>query len=260
MPTPGRRVRLHALLCVFLLAACTPPAVATPDTAALTAAVEAAQTTAAQQAKAAADQANTEEARVATGIAATLTAQPTATSTHTTVPSDTPTATDTAQPTATDTPAATPTDTATPRPTSPPVSPTASPAPIPASVYGETGGPDGYFTDIECFRGSAPCSPSMPPGDINFTFYLASGPLTPLTLFETYGLAVEKDGANVPNMFMFVDAGLLDADIIVRFGASRNFTAPGRYVIRSSGCMTTVPAPCGWQTMAGTTVTFVIAP
>jgi hypothetical protein len=59
-------------------------------------------------------------------------------------------------------------------------------------------------------------------------------------------------------MFMFVDAGYLLPDSVVWFGASRNFTVPGRHVIRSSGCMATSAAPCGWTTMAGTVVTFVI--
>ena len=63
---------------------------------------------------------------------------------------------------------------------------------------------------------------------------------------------------NIADMFMFVDAGYLPPESIVWFGASRNFTAPGRYVIRSSGCMAVTAAPCGWTTMAGTAVTFVI--
>ena len=69
----------------------------------------------------------------------------------------------------------------------------------------------------------------------------------------------EGDGeGKVADMFMFVDAGLLPPDAIVWFGSSRNFSVPGRYVIRSSGCLTTVPAPCGWNTIPGTTVTFTI--
>ena len=98
----------------------------------------------------------------------------------------------------------------------------------------------------------------MPQGDVSFEFLLGSGADTPLTLFEKYGLSVERDGANVPEMFMFVDAGLLAPDSLVWFGASRNFNIPGRYVVRSSGCLTTVPAPCGWNTIPGTTVTFII--
>ena len=61
-------------------------------------------------------------------------------------------------------------------------------------------------------------------------------------------------------MFMSVDAGYLPPDTGVWFGASRNFTVPGRYVIRSSGCLTTAAVPCGWNTMTGTTVVFTIQP
>jgi len=233
-----------------LSAACGP---STPDP---TQVAQAAQT------QVAADHAAETEAakRVATGVAATLTAQPTDTPTLTPTSTDTPEPTDTPKPTKTSTPKPTATITHTPRPTSPPVSPTPSPQPTSASIYGFTGGPDGYITDIDCTRGGANCSGVMPPGDVSFTFVLISGPDTPWTLFEKYGLSVEKDGVNVANMFMFVDAGFLPPDAAVQFGASRNFTDPGRYVIRSSGCMTTTGAPCAWATMAGTTVTFTIQP
>ncbi len=199
-----------------------------------------------------------QEAQVATGVAATLTAQPTATATATTVPSDTPTATHAPTKTPTNTPAASATPSRTAGPTQPPQTAVPTAAPTSASVYGFTSGAPGYFTDIRCSFSGGTCLPTMPAGDVSFDFILVSDVDTPLTLFEQYGLAVEKDGVNVANMFMFVDAGLLPPDTGVRFGASRNFTTPGRYVIRSSGCLTTVNAPCGWSTMTGTTVTFVI--
>lgn len=203
-----------------------------------------------------------ESDRVATSIAATLTAMPTNTATETATSTSTATKTSTPTETATSTdtptPAATATKTAPPRPTQPPVTPTQTRAP---TVYGFTAGPEGYLTDIDCFKGSAACTPTMAPGDINFTFYLLSGPEAPWTLFTRYGLSVEKDGVNVADMFMFVDAGWLPPDGGASFGASRNFTSPGRYVIRSSGCLTLDPGiPCGWNTMGGTTVTFTIQP
>lgn len=199
---------------------------------------------------------------LATQVAATLTAQPTATPTFTSTPTDTHTPTATATPThtPTDTPTitSTPTKTATKAPTRPPVTLTFTPEPVSESVYGFTSGIDGYITDIECKRGSAPCTPIMPTGDINFEFVLFSFADTPWTLFEKYGLSVERDGVNIADMFMFVDAGYLPPDAGVWFGASRNFTVPGRYVIRSSGCLSTTPVPCGWNTMAGTMVIFTI--
>lgn len=201
---------------------------------------------------------------IATQVAATLTAQPTATATFTATPTDTrtPTATSTKThtPTMTSTITATPTQTATKGPTRPPVTLTYTPQPTRESVYGFTGGVAGYFTDIECKRGSAPCTPIMPPGDVNFEFVLFSFADTPWTLFEKYGLSVERDGINLADMFMFVDAGYLPPDTGVWFGASRNFTTPGRYIIRSSGCLSTALVPCGWNTMEGTTVIFTIQP
>jgi hypothetical protein len=251
----GRLAACLVSLALFM-AACTPPP-ATPDAVALAQSTE-------QSAAGTVAAATSDAARVATGVAATLTAQPTATRTHTPAPTDTPvptetpTSTDTPEPTETRTPKPSPTITNTPRPTLPPVSPTPSPAPTSASIYGWANGPEGYVTDIECTIGGAPCTGVMPPGDITFEFVLVSFELTPLTLFEKYGLSVERDGANVADMFMFVDAGLLAPDTGVWFGASRRFTTPGRYVVRSSGCLTTVPAPCAWNTMEGTTVTFTI--
>ena len=259
MPRVSVQLRLGLLVFALLaLAACsgtpsptaTPQPTATPDVAATSAAAteEAVQIAA------------LEEAAVATGIAATLTAAPTETptATATTEPSATPTKTE--KPT--NTPSATPdvsaTPSRTPGPTAAPVTSTPSPAPTSASVYGFTNGVAGYASDIRCTYSGGECVGVMPAGDISFEFLLGSAATTPLTLFEQYGLSVERDGANVADMFMFVDAGLLPPDAIVWFGSSRNFSVPGRYVIRSSGCLTTVPAPCGWNTIPGTTVTFTI--
>jgi hypothetical protein len=219
----------------------------------------------------AASQAAEDQARVATGIAATLTAAPTATATNTPVPTATHTPTNTPTTVPTSTPK--PTDTAVPatlaptRPaaTQPPVSThppaaTAAPTrpPAPASVYSSGGGPQGYFTDIQCNRNGADCTPVMPPGDINFDLFLGSADDAPVGLFLPYGLAVARDGVNIADMFMFVDAGWLAPGSIVGFGASRNFSVPGRYVIRSSGCYTDGSVVCGWTNFAGTVVTFVI--
>ena len=215
-------------------------------------------------------QAADEQTRVAAGIAATLTAQPTATdtplptATNTATPA--PTATNTAQPTETAVPAtAVPTKAAAvthaPANTQPAATAAATKPPAPpASVYSSTGGPEGFFTDITCKRGGAECTPVMPPGDINFDMVLGSSDTAPWTVFDPYGLAVERDGVNISKMFMFVDAGWLEPGRIVSFGASRNFTEPGRYVIRSSGCYTDGSTDCGWSTFAGSVVNFVIQP
>jgi len=242
------------LTLLLLVAACSPQA-QTPDATEIALAVETAE---AGTATAEVEQSN----RVATGIAATLTAQPTATSTLTPTPTHTLAPTQTHTPTYTYTPQPTATFTRTPGPTRPPVTSTPTPRPTSSSVYGFTGGPDGYITDIDCTRAGAACTQVMPPGDVSFRLLLLSGPATPWTLFVKYGLSVEKDGVNVADMFMFVDAGWLAPDSGVEFGASRNFTAAGRYVIRSSGCLinSDTQVQCIWNTMAGTTVTFVIQP
>ncbi len=247
------------LAAVLALGACTgsdptatqPPPTDTEDAAAIAqaATVEAAGLAALQ------------EQAVQTSVAATLTAQPTATNTPTEVPTDTPVPTET--PTVTRTPSPEPTSTATPTrtPTRVPVTagPTQTATRAPASsVYGFSGGPDGYITDIECTRGGVECATVMPVGDVAFTFWLITFADTPWTLFEKYGLAVSRDGVNVPEMFMFVDAGFMPPDAVAQFGASRNFTTPGNYVIRSSGCMATTPVPCGWNNLPGTTVNFTI--
>ncbi len=147
-----------------------------------------------------------EKARVETGVAQTLTAQPTSTSTDTPEPTFTSTPTETPLPSDTPTPEATATETQPPGPTSPPITAT---RPAPASVYGSTGGPEGFFTTITCSRGGGNCTPTMPPGDISFSFTLGSLATAPWTLFVPYGLSVERDGANVSDMYMTVDAGWL---------------------------------------------------
>ncbi len=190
------------------------------------------------------------------------------TSTPTAVPTDTPTAapTDTLPPSPTTAPTLVPTLAPTQPPavavTQPPaVAATKPPAPAASgSVYGSTAGPDGFFSTITCSRPSGDCLTVMPPGDVSFSFMLGSTADAPWALFLPYGLSVERDGANVDSMFMFVDAGWLPPGFTVGFGGSRNFTEPGRYVIRSSGCMLVSEAQCAWTTMAGTTVTFVIQP
>ncbi len=58
-----------------------------------------------------------------------------------------------------------------------------------------------------------------------------------------------------------VDAGWLPPGLGVGFGGSKNFLRPGRYVVRSSGCMYVDGMnSCQWTTMAGTTVNFTIQP
>jgi hypothetical protein len=193
-------------------------------------------------------------------------------STATTAPSDTP-ASPTPQP-ASSTPSSTSTNapTATASPTAPPTArPTSLPTRVPVtitplgppstnSIYSTTGGPAGYSSTIQCQRAVGDCAPVMPPGDISFRLTLAGDPSAPWTHFINYGLAVEKDGANVASLFMFVDAGWLQPGTVVGFGASRTFSQPGIYVIRSSGCLTTdiKSNGCGWATIAGDVVTFQI--
>ena len=123
-----------------------------------------------------------------------------------------------------------------------------------------TGGPAGYASHIQCQRAGAACAPVMPPGDVSFSMSLAGDDATPWTHFINYGLSVEKDGTNVASLFMFVDAGWLQPGAVVGFGASRTFSQPGTYVIRSSGCLTTdlKSNACVWATIAGDVVTFRI--
>ena len=265
MNTRKRTTLSQASLITLLgiLSACTsePP---TPDAAEVAQAAgteqAGAQQTAQANAVAQAAEVAAESARVATGSVQTLTARPTSTQTPSPTFTRTPTPTRTPMPTNTETPAPTATDTAVPTATRPPATAAPTQPPAPVTMYGSTAGPAGYTTTIICFRGSGDCSTTMSPGDVNFTFTLGSDAATPWTLFLPYGLSVERDGVNIPEMFMFVDAGWLPPGITVQFGGSKNFAAPGRYIVRSSGCMLVTAFPCGWTTMGGTTVTFVIQP
>jgi hypothetical protein len=196
---------------------------------------------------------------------ATLTPLPTAT--FTPLPTATLIATSTPRPSATTVPA-TPTvkPTKRPLPTLAPATAVPTDAPTEAAVaatadiYGYTTGPDGYVSVVICKRAGAPCQSVMPPGDLDFRLALTSRADMPYTQWVYYGLSVERDGANVPDMFMFVDAGWAKPGQTYVFGTSRGFNVPGKYVIRSSGCMTTSddPGTCTWTTVAGMTVTFVI--
>jgi hypothetical protein len=243
---PNTRLILALWLCIgagLLLAACqtAAPAVATPTTAIVASAAPAASAT------------NTNIPNTPTATlsdtataSATTVAAPTASTSPTTAVTSTPPATATVEPTAL------------PRPT--PVPATSVPTAQPVPLYSTTGGPAGYASGNKCERAGAACSAVMPPGDVSFRMVLSSDATAPWTHFVNYGLSVEKDGANVANLFMFVDAGWLQPGSVVGFGASRNFSQPGAYVIRSSGCITTDPnsISCVWATIAGDVVTFVI--
>jgi len=192
----------------------------------------------------------------------TASAAPSPVSTGTSTPTVAPTGTDTAAPTATATPSSPPSPTASPAhlATRPPATIAPLGPPETAPLLSTTGGPAGYASTIQCQRAGAACTPVMPPGDISFRLSLAGGTSAPWTHFIYYGLSVERDGANVAGQFMFVDAGWLQPGTVVGFGASRNFSQPGLYVIRSSGCLTTdaKSSGCVWSTIAGDVVTFRI--
>ena len=191
---------------------------------------------------------------------ATGTAAPTSSPTVALTATPSATATRTASATAvpTDTPSTTATRTA--LPTRVPITITPLGPPATNSVYSTTGGPDGYSSTIQCQRAGAACVPVMPPGDLSFRLTLAGDTSAPWTHFINYGLSVEKDGANVAGLFMFVDGGWLQPGSVVGYGASRAFSQPGTYVIRSSGCLTTdlKSNACSWATIAGDMVTFRI--
>jgi len=198
-------------------------------------------------------------AATATAIA-TLTAVPRPTATASPAATDTTTAAATLTATPTPIPTTAPSATARPTPLLITSTPTGQPGPVP--VFSTTGGPAGYSSSLQCQQAGAPCAPVMPPGDVSFRLTLASDPSAPWTHFIYYGLSVEKDGANAPSMFMFVDAGWLQPGEVVGFGASRSFALPGTYVIRSSGCLTTdlKSKDCTWATIAGDVVTFTVQP
>jgi hypothetical protein len=198
--------------------------------------------------------------------------------TPTTVPSSTattrPADTATTPPTATTKPTVAPTNTvpptvaptatrkATARPTLPP-QPTATKAPVvAASVYSTfSGGPQGYKSTLGCTQaGGAPCQPVMAPGDVAFSIRLESGMDAVLAIFVPFGLSVEKDGANVADMYMTVVSGWLNPGEYALLGTSRNFSQPGHYVIHTNGCLLTEASypNCSWGTVDGTVVTFDI--
>jgi len=195
---------------------------------------------------------------------ATFTATPSAAATASPAATNTATAAATATATVTLTAVVTPTaaPSATARPTPLPITSTPTGQPGPAPVFSTTSGPAGYSSSLQCQQAGAPCAPVMPPGDVSFRLTLASDANAPWTHFIYYGLSVEKDGANAPSMFMFVDAGWLQPGEVVGFGASRSFALPGTYVIRSSGCLTTdlKSKDCTWATIAGDVVTFTVQP
>ena len=145
-------------------------------------------------------------------------------------------------------------------PTRAPITITPLGPPDTQSIYSTTAGPAGYTSTIVCQRAGAACAPLMPPGDLSFRLTLAGDAAAPWTHFVNYGLAVERDGVNAANLFMFVDAGWLQPGTLVGFGASRNFSQPGAYVVRSSGCLTTdtQSKDCRWVTIAGDVVSFTI--
>ncbi len=206
---------------------------------------------------------------MATHVAATLTAQPTNTSTHTPVPTSTATPTPTASPTASASPTLRPTSTSTTAPTKVSVAVTQAPptsAPPPTSSGGSiystaSGGPQGYTSTFACFQVSGTaCESVMSPGDISFSITLRSAEDALLAIFVPFGLSVEKDGANAADMYMTVDAGWLPPGSAARFGTSRTFSQPGRYTIRTNGCLITEASypNCTWWTVNGTIATFDI--
>ena len=250
---PNTRLRLAPWLCggaALLFAACGSVAPATPTATSVVAATTATATQPAATSTSAPDTPTALPLDTATlPPAASVTVAPSPTA----APTDTP-----ASPTAAPTQTASPTTQ--PRPTRAPITITPLGPPETAPVYSTTSGPAGYSSSIKCQRASASCAPVMPPGDISFSLVLAGDAAAPWTHFVYYGLSVEKDGANVANMFMFVDSGWLRPGAVVGFGSSRNFNQPGTYVIRSSGCMTTDTKSnnCAWTTIAGDVVTFAI--
>jgi hypothetical protein len=243
---PNSRIRLALWSCLgagLLLAACqtAAPTVAKPTAVILAGATPAASAT-----------------NTIIPDTPTATLSDTATASATTAATPTATASPTAAPTSTPPPTTTVESTALPKAKRVPATP--APTAQPAPVYSTTDGPAGYSSGIKCERSGASCVPVMPPGDVSFRIVLSSDATAPWTHFVDYGLSVEKDGANMAKLFMFVDAGWLQPGSVVGFGASRNFSQPGTYVIRSSGCMTIDQNSnnCAWTIMPGDVVTFVI--
>ncbi len=183
---------------------------------------------------------------------ATVTASPTV------APTDTPTA---VPPTATASPTARPTARPTVQlvPTNPPAT---EPPVVTAPLYSTgSGGPHGYTSTLVCTQpGGVPCQSTMAPGDKAFSIVLAAAEDAVPAIFVPFGLAVEKDGANVADMYMTVDSGWLYPGDAARMGTSRNFSQPGHYVIRTNGCYVTKETlpNCVWGIVDGTVVTFDI--
>jgi hypothetical protein len=221
-----------------------------------------------------------ENNQLATYVAATVAAQPTRTplSTFTPLPSATwtltplptetftstppPTATATAKPTATKAPTPKPAAVA-PKAAAPAsaAAPTSAPAAAAVPIYGYISGPAGYLTFMICTRAGVKCQPVMPPGELDFRMSLTSAADTPWTRFDFYGLSVERDGANMADMYMTAAAGWLRPGATAVLDANRVFSLPGHYTIRSSGCMATAEnQPCSWTSLAGDTMSFTIQP
>jgi len=266
---PSGRARMVAagLAVALAVGACTPAAaptyVAPPPSEAPT--VDVAATLAAQ-----ATQIN---AQALTSVAATVAAMPTQTQLPTQTPLPTPTPPPTATPTRVPSATATvaPTATATVAPTkkavvaqAQPVVATQAPAATkaPPSIYGYTAtGPRGYTSTLYCTRGDgSQCQPVMPAGDLSFSIVLKADDNALRAIFYPFGLSVERDGANVADMFMTVGAGWLDPGQSARLGTSRKFDVPGHYVVRSSGCLITedTVGDCSWSTVTGSSLIFQI--
>jgi hypothetical protein len=102
----------------------------------------------------------------------------------------------------------------------------------------------------------------MAPGDLIFNIRLESAADALEVLFYPFGLSVERDGANVADMYITADAGWLPPNSYATFGVSRTFNVPGHYVVRTTGCLYTIEnwasGVCNWWTLNGTVVTFDI--
>jgi hypothetical protein len=206
----------------------------------------------------------------ATAVPATATTRPTDTATATTPP--TATASPTVAPTATATATAAPPTATKIKPTKPAATrvpatqaPAATKAPA-ASGSGPlystaSGGPQGYTSFLDCTQpGGAECQSVMAPGDKAFSIRLEAGFDAVPAIFVPFGLAVEKDGANVADAYMTVVSGWLNPGEYALLGTSHNFSQPGHYVIRTNGCYVTRETypNCTWGTVDGTIVTFDI--
>jgi hypothetical protein len=247
---------------LLVLTACAAPAAA-PTTAPTVAPTDTVAPTLAPTVDAAATQTAAAAAfkqQLATGVAATLTAQPTATPTNTAAPTATPTVAASATTAPTAQPSATRAKPApvTPAATQPPAPATQASAPLYSTA---SGGPQGYVSTLGCTQpGNVPCQPVMAVGDKAFSIKLEALDDAVPAIFVPFGLSVEKDGANVADMYMTVVSGWLNPGEYAMLGTSRNFKQPGHYVIRTNGCYVTRETypQCTWGTVNGTIVTFDI--